>query len=406
MAERKFACPHCRQPLRIAQSSSRFVICPECRRASQLEAGRALLMAGEPWPAPRNAALKVGEVVSVRNRGYRVTGLMQYRDADGNLSTDYDLDARGSREASLEQADGEWTLNNAFPRGQRAITLSGKQALLYKQPFPLIDHYRLEVVTALGEFEELPERGERVEYAYYEGEDYDLGAELSAQGEPLDWYLCYTLDADEAPGAVRAGSFAGSLQRFTGLSGAEKTAREKVQASTVGQIFLWSFIFIAAAIAIHVAFAATSQDKLVYESGPRTVGTDAQWVSEPFSIEGRTSNVLANIHTTVNNQWLALELTLVNTQTGKWYRRIEEISFYHGVDGGESWREGDANPDAWFGGVPAGEYQLEVAAFADQPQLSYNLRLRRDAVNASYLLIAIGVFLILPVLFIVRALNK
>lgn len=406
MAERKYDCPHCRHPLRVVQGASRFVICPGCRRPSQLEAGTARPLTGESWPAPRDAALKVGESTTVRNCRYRVTALMQYRDADGNLSTDYDLDARGSREASLEQAGEEWTLNNHLPRGHQTITLSGDQALLYKQPFPFAQRFRLNTVSALGEFEELPEQGAQADFAYYEGEDYGLAAELDEHGKPLDWYLAYSLDADEAPGAASATSFADSLQRFAGLSGSEKAAREPEKATPVGQIVRWSFLFIAAAILIHVGFAAIGQDKLVFDSGPRTVGTDGQWMSEPFRIEGRTSNVLASVSANLNNQWLALELTLVNTQTGRWYRRIEELGFYHGVDGGESWSEGDRTPDVYFSSVPEGEYQLEVAAFADQPQTVYSLKIRRDVANTRYLWYVIATFAALPLLFALKAMNK
>jgi len=415
MTGRSLACPHCQRGVSLHSADSGFLICPHCRRGSAHAAGKLAHRATTAVPAPTGAALAPGDALVVQGRHYTVGGVVQYRDGEGNGSTDYDLIGKGDEIVGLEEAEGEWTLNRYLPNGERLVKKTDKRAELFKQAFTFDDSYRLDVVAAAGEFEEPVAAGDKVRFDYYEGSDYGLTAELSPAGQELAWYLSYSLRADEirAPAGrklARAG-LGERLSGFLGLTDAAvsrpSVARESPLTSkpaTDGQIVRWSLIFAGIAILLHVLFMTAAQNKLVLDSGQRDTGaaTQSSWISEPFEITGRRSNVQVQAATSLSNQWMGFELALVNKASGKVFHIYEDAGHWHGYDGGEAWSEGTPRPEFYFSSIPAGSYVLEVMTYADVPNIRYRLVLHRDVPRGSYLLYILIAFAVLPVLYWLR----
>ena len=64
--------------------------------------------------------------------------------------------------------------------------------------------------------------------------------------------------------------------------------------------------------------------------------------------------------TSLTNNWIGLDMTLVNKATGEAWPASREISFYSGYEGGESWSEGSRNDEVVFLDIPPGTYYLAV----------------------------------------------
>ena len=62
----------------------------------------------------------------------------------------------------------------------------------------------------------------------------------------------------------------------------------------------------------------------------------------------------------VSNNWLYLDMTLVEEKTGEAWKLGREVSFYQGVDDGESWSEGSPEDRARVARVPPGRYYLDI----------------------------------------------
>ncbi|MCK7502432.1 MAG: hypothetical protein MZW92_80730 [Comamonadaceae bacterium] len=77
---------------------------------------------------------------------------------------------------------------------------------------------------------------------------------------------------------------------------------------------------------------------------------------------GSTSNLTVRNRTNLTNTWVELTLTLVDKDTGQAYGATREISYYEGIDGGESWSEGSRDDEVVFKKVPPGTYYLTVDA--------------------------------------------
>lgn len=87
---------------------------------------------------------------------------------------------------------------------------------------------------------------------------------------------------------------------------------------------------------------------------------DKTLTSEPFALRGRASNVTIEITTNLNNQWIYLELALIERNTGASVAINRELGYYQGVDEGERWSEGSASDEAVLSAIPAGLYYLSV----------------------------------------------
>ena len=62
----------------------------------------------------------------------------------------------------------------------------------------------------------------------------------------------------------------------------------------------------------------------------------------------------------LSNSWLGFDVALINLETGDAHNTDTEISYYHGVESGESWSEGNTKATMSLPRLPAGQYYLRV----------------------------------------------
>lgn len=78
-----------------------------------------------------------------------------------------------------------------------------------------------------------------------------------------------------------------------------------------------------------------------------------------FTVPKRT-NVVVRSAVPLQNNWIALDLSLVNESSNKAYAATQAIEYYSGVDDGESWSEGSQRGETCFSAVDGGTYRLLV----------------------------------------------
>lgn len=326
--------------------------------------------------------------IRLRGQRWRIAGIIQSLDHHGGRYTEYQLRDGQGRTLTLEEENGNWSLLRALDPGARVrVDARARHAQLYGLRFPHGSDHRLTVTAAAGEFDAPVTVGDVTDYAYFEGTDYDLCAERTDRGGYAHWLAYYPLDEDEIEFHVDA-----ALQKRLTHDAETRVLKD-------------ALVFMVLAVLIFVLFANLDPQAEVYRSGERRVGSDHEWVSEPFTLSGRTHNVLAQVDTNLNNDWLFLELSLVNQDTGKRYVRAQEFAYFSGVEGGEHWSEGAPREELFFAAVPGGRYVVEVTALADKPGLSYRFTLTRGVTRVLYLLLALGTLGVIPLLIMLRRLH-
>jgi len=138
---------------------------------------------------------------------------------------------------------------------------------------------------------------------------------------------------------------------------------------------------------------------------PATEPQEPVYFSGPIEIKNGFQNLALTLEAPVNNAWISLEGALVSETTGVAELFLVESSFYHGVDGGESWAEGAQGETVYLSAVPAGTYVLRLAPTWDgrvPPVRAIDVRLRQGVLRWLYPGLALLAILIVPLLLVLR----
>ncbi|MFO1371913.1 MAG: DUF4178 domain-containing protein [Candidatus Competibacteraceae bacterium] len=143
------------------------------------------------------------------------------------------------------------------------------------------------------------------------------------------------------------------------------------------------------------------QQTLVFDDSTK----DKTLTTEPFPLSGRASNVAIQITTNLNNNWIYLDLALIERDTGASYAINREISYYQGVEDGESWSEGSVSDEAVLSEIPAGNYYLSVESElpSPSPKVTCTFTITRDETSWANFFLALLGLLIVPFIFHWRA---
>ena len=78
-----------------------------------------------------------------------------------------------------------------------------------------------------------------------------------------------------------------------------------------------------------------------------------------FEITGQPRKIAVRNQTSLDNNWIGLDMMLVNKVTGAAWPAARELSFYSGYDDGH-WTEGSREDEVVFLNIPAGTYYLTL----------------------------------------------
>ena len=83
-------------------------------------------------------------------------------------------------------------------------------------------------------------------------------------------------------------------------------------------------------------------------------------VTNEFQVRDRPRKLTVRNSTSLDNNWIGLDLLLVNKASGQAWPAARELAYYYGNDGGESWSEGNRTDEVVFLDIPPGTYFLTV----------------------------------------------
>ncbi len=124
----------------------------------------------------------------------------------------------------------------------------------------------------------------------------------------------------------------------------------------------------------------------------------------PITLESSrsTANVEIAVHAPVDNNWAAVSCALVDTKNEHAYPFGVEVEYYRGYEDGEHWSEGSQNATVVIGGIPNGEYVLQIER-DDTFQGPVNVVVRRDVALARYPIVALILILLFPAILLLRS---
>jgi len=292
----------------------------------------------------------------------------------------------------LVEYHGHWVLS----RAASGVPKSTKGSVTYQEvAYRHFQTAKAKIVAVSGEFPWAPRVDERAVVEDYVAPPKILSSERNAQ--EITWSTGEYIEG----GAVwKAFALPGSPPRRIGVGAAQPSP----YAGAGRPMFLLFCSFLALAVLVHLVFAIVSQQRLVAdinaEYKPGTAD-GAMVISEPFSLSGRTSNVMVEISTNAANSWVYFTLTLVNEDTGVAKAFGREVGLYSGRDSDGAWSEGANWDRAYLPSVVSGSYVLTVEPEGPYA-INWRVRLTRDVPRPLWLWLALGALLVPPAVFLWR----
>lgn len=295
----------------------------------------------------------------------------------------------------LTEYDGHWnvvTTLRSLPEGG-ATPGAGRSRSYHGQTYRHFQTANARTVFVLGEFPWQVRVGETVQVADYVAPPRMLSGEMAADKEAT-WSLGEYVDGAgiwsslSLPGAppARSGVYADQPSPFGASS---------------GRMWRTAAVLVALATLLWVAHVMTAREKVeftqVFTYDPRTT-QDASFVTPLFELDGRPSAVLVETAANLDNQWIGVGYALVNDDTGQTYEFAREVSYYHGVDQGESWTEGSLTDRLTLSRIPSGQYFLRIEPEGDRTgkPVRYQVRIIRDPATSTWFFAALVLIAIPP----------
>lgn len=178
-----------------------------------------------------------------------------------------------------------------------------------------------------------------------------------------------------------------------------------------GSLWRMYLLFLAAAMFVSMySCVAKGQREVFHQSYQFVPSSNAEpsFVTDRFELKGwRKAATEVEIRTDVSNNWVAFAIALINEDTGEAFDFGKDVSYYAGVDDGESWSEGNAKAKTTIPEVPPGRYYLRIEPDRDQQPgdtveqmsklINYEIIVRHDIPATGVLFLVVLVLLIPPV---------
>ena len=122
----------------------------------------------------------------------------------------------------------------------------------------------------------------------------------------------------------------------------------------------WVMLLAATLVQLAFVFVLSSNTVLRQQIVMSTLNPEASLMSQEFVLKSHAQALRLKHTTDIDNNWVEITSTLVEKNSGEAYQGAQEISYYRGVDEGESWSEGARDDAIVFKDIPAGTYYLNV----------------------------------------------
>jgi uncharacterized Zn finger protein (UPF0148 family) len=364
----QLGCPNCGGPLELrAPDKTERVTCPNCNSLLDVNQGQLQFLKAleKPWFQPLIPLGSTGDVpegkmttIGAMARSVTIEGTQYFW-------FEYLLYNPQIGFRWLVHSDNHWNYVQAVPPGE--VDEVARSASYRGKHYKIFQDAQAQVECVLGEFYWKVETGEQVRGVDYVAPPYMLSKEVST---------VYISDPNDAEKTKRAtGEINWSLGTYVTVPQIEKAfsvsglPRPSNVAPNQPYKHWWiykywvAFILLALVLGfITLIFSGSSKEvfaqTVTLPPLPNEDGTQV-YFSEPFELAGRR-NIKILGESQVQNTWVDLEGDLINDETGVVQSFPIEISYYQGVEDGESWSEGGQRDEAYTSALPAGRYILRL----------------------------------------------
>ena len=392
---KNFQCPQCGAPLSARSAEIVSVGCGSCGAIVDPQHEVAKKIATAKAKQKVAPLLELGSTGTLRGEKLEVIGFMQRRmQADGAwyFWREYVLLGPDNSLRWLSEYNGHWNLARVQTK---AVAALGDRVKFGGEDYKHFQSYEAQVDFVIGEFPWQVKLDETAKVHDYIAPPLMLSREVT--GRENTWTISEYLPAAEVEAAF---GLKKPLPAPLGTFANQPNPRAERHRATA-RYFWWLFL---ATWVIHLGLLLFGPGSLLKESLSFRNGEDEPRLSKEFALPEGASRLEISHEAQLRNNWVALQLTLVNKDTGQSWQANRELSYYEGVDDGESWSEGSKSDDLIFTDLPPGTYYLAEEAELDpaSPSVGGQLRVGHPGPRWSSLILLLVWLAAFPIFTFVR----
>lgn len=403
-APARITCPHCRQEITlITQARAAFVACGSCLKMFGTRDDSLAVLCKFKSGSKARPVIPLGSKGRLQGVLYAVVGFARYKELNKPYYwTEYVLFNPVQGYAFLAEFEGHWNFlrfiadHSHGKTHQRSFEYKGRQYNLFNQ-------YQAQVQYAEGEFFwDLRELNTR--YSEYIAPPYTITRLIGPR--ELSWMLGEYMEPD----VIRAAF--GPEQEMplqSGIGAAEPFSAtfsfKRLKIATLVALVL----LVAGQVLVSKSSAEMMLHNRSYElpSDPSLTNTLAPQAGPTFTIQDAglgKSNLEFRLRAPVDNNWLALGVTLVNTQTLREYDFEMGVEYYSGYEDGSNWSEGSQRAEEIISALPAGTYQTILMPYREMGSSvsSFELTVVQDVTIWSNFWVTLALVLVFPAIHWLR----
>lgn len=351
-------CPSCGGPIAIHDKAVQSVACPACLTVLDAANDSLRILQRVSEALSVTPRLPLGSVGRFEDKDWTVIGFQRRDVTVEGIAYPWDEyllhhPTEGFR--WLVDSKGHWTWVRTLaspPRYTEGLPVATHQ----KESFTRYSAGLAVTRYVVGEFTWKVQVGEEWETVDFVAPPRMLSREKN--GSEVGWSLGDYL----APEAVAAAfGLKQALPAPRGVGACQPNPRVEPHRRVCRRF--WQFALLATLM--QILWAIFGGSTLVEQRVVYSPHKDDSVVTPSFRLDEPVRTLALRHNTDLDNNWIGLNLTLVEKTSGKAWIAGTELSYWHGVDDGESWSEGDKERELLFRDLPAGDYYFVI-----DPELS------------------------------------
>ena len=395
-------CPNCDAALEVPGGREvETKVCEYCGAQNDLTGAAAVVMGVNPQDYDPGFMFEIAQAGEFLGDRYEVSGRMLYQDEEGYLAHEYVLFNPERGYLWLAEENGHYLLNQPTKEAPAydPFRMIPKQAVKAgSKVYRFYEAGRTRLVYVDGSLPWLATSGELHYYA-------DLTAppelfQVESDGKEVEYFRGTYMTPEAVWAAFSAPP---PVPRAYGVHPAQPFAR-----GAVATMLMWLGGLFALVNLALLMWSVTQDGKDVFEARFAESQYAKETMSEPFRV-GQGSVMSMEIRAPrLSNSWIALNVALVNSKMEVVEELEGDISYYHGVEGGESWTEGSTSNITYYKSPKPGSYRLLFKASCGSGNVGpcrgerLTVRVRQGVVLSRYFLAAFIISLLFPLFEIMR----
>ena len=378
---KQFTCPSCGSALQFHPKATLSVACGNCASVIDVSNAAYKVLAQYDSQVKYTPRLSLGSTGKFRGVHYQIIGYMRRRVTVDGLPYEWSEYLLYSDKGSfrwLSEERGHWSFIS--PTTRKPIFMAG----LTKQKIGFLGrnyvHFQNSTAVTtyvIGEFYWRVQARETVAISDFIAPPLMLSREQTAQ--EINWSISEYVQPADIAAAFKPEQ---PLPEPDGVAPNQPSPHLHIE-RRYGGAFAG---FLLVLLVLQIGFVVSAQRQTIYHDQLNFESYAARSVTTPvFNLKSaHATNLAVRNQTSLDNNWLYLDMALVNVDSGQRYVFGRELGYYHGWDEG-AWSEGSAGDEVVLSSVPPGRYFMQVDAEMDvsSPSVSDNLILVQDVPNWS-----------------------